>query len=166
MSATRSGTNYTDRNLAGRTTYYYVVTAVTPGSQSANSAQVSATPAANVPSPWVAQDLGPVGRVGSESYTNGVFTVSGAGCDFDNAESYDVGTQDTCRFVYETNSGNCAIVARVTSVQNIDPESKAGVMIRSGLNSDAPNVFVGMTPGSGVVFFVPPNQRRLWNPRE
>ena len=147
-----SGTNYTDRDLAGRTTYYYVVTAVTPGSQSTNSAQVSATPAANVPSPWVAQDIGPVGRVGSESYTNGMFTVSGAGCDFDNAESYDVGTQDTCRFVYETNSGNCTIVARVTSVQNIDPESKAGVMIRSGLNADAANVFVGMTPGSGVYF--------------
>ena len=61
-------------------------------------------------------------------------------------------TQDTCRFVYETNSGNCTIIARVTSVQNIDPESKAGVMIRSGLNADAANVFVGMTPSSGVYF--------------
>jgi fibronectin type 3 domain-containing protein len=146
-----SGTNYTDRNLMGRTTYYYVVTAVTPGSQSANSAQVSATPSANVPSPWVAQDLGPVGVVGSESYTNGVFTVSGAGADIDNSQSYNVGVQDTCRFVYATNSGNCSIVARVTSVQNIDPESKGGVMIRSGLNSDAANVFIGMTPGIGVV---------------
>src|ERR1035437_8536544 len=61
-------TNFTDVNLAGRTTYYYVVTAVTPGSQSGNSAQVSATPSANVPAPWVAQDVGPVGAVGSESY--------------------------------------------------------------------------------------------------
>ncbi len=146
-----SGTNYTDRNLAGRTTYYYAVTATTPGSQSTNSAVASATPAANVPLPWMAQDLGPVGAVGNESYTNGVFTVSGAGADIDNSESFDVGTQDTFRFVYETNSGNCTVVARVTSVQNIDPESKAGVMIRSGLNSDAANVFVGMTPGIGLV---------------
>ena len=145
-----SGTNYTDRDLAGRTAYYYVATAVTPGSQSGNSAEVSATPAANVPSPWLAQDLGPVGVVGSESYTNGVFKVTGPGCDIDNSESYDVGTQDTCRFVYETNSGNCAIIARVTAVQNTDPEAKAGVMIRSGLNADAPNVFVGITPGKGV----------------
>jgi fibronectin type 3 domain-containing protein/regulation of enolase protein 1 (concanavalin A-like superfamily) len=146
-----SGTNYTDRDLAGRTTYYYVVIAVTPGSQSGNSAQVSATPSANVPAPWVAQDLGPVGAVGSESYTNGVFTVSGSGADIDNSQSYNVGVLDTCRFVYATNSGNCAIVARVTSVQNIDPESKGGVMIRNGLNSDEANVFVGMTPGTGVV---------------
>ena len=144
-------TNYTDRNLAGRTAYYYVVTAATPGGQSGNSAQVSATPSANVPLPWVAQDLGPVGAVGSESYTNGVFTVSGAGADIDNSQSYNVGVMDTCRFVYETNSGNCAIVARVASVQNVDPESKGGVMIRSGLNSDAANVVVGMTPGIGVV---------------
>jgi fibronectin type 3 domain-containing protein len=146
-----SGTNFTDVNLAGRTTYYYVVTAVTPGSQGTNSAQVSATPSANVPLPWVAQDLGPVGVVGNESYTNGVFTVSGAGADIDNSESFNVGVQDTCRFIYETNSGNCAIVARVTSVQNIDPESKGGVMIRSGLSSDAANVIIGMTPGIGVV---------------
>ncbi len=146
-----SRTNFTDVNLAGRTTYYYVATAVTPGSQSANSAQVSATPSANVPSPWVAQDIGLVGALGSESYTNGVFTVSGAGADIDNSQSYNVGVQDTCRFVYETNSGNGAIVARVTSVQNIDPESKGGVMIRSGLNDDAANVVIGMTPGIGVV---------------
>jgi fibronectin type 3 domain-containing protein len=146
-----SVTNYTDRDLAGRTTYYYVVTAVTPGSQSANSAEVSATPSANVPLPWVAHDIGPVGVVGNESYTNGIFTVSGAGADIDNSESFNVGVQDTCRFIYETNSGNCAIVARVTSVQNIDPESKGGVMIRSGLSSDAPNVVIGMTPGIGVV---------------
>jgi fibronectin type 3 domain-containing protein len=146
-----SGTNYTDRNLAGRTAYYYVVTAATPGSQSTNSTQVSATPSANVPLPWVAQDLGPVGVVGNESYTNGVFTVSGSGADIDNSQSYNVGIMDTCRFVYETNSGNCTIVARVTSVQNIDPESKGGVMIRSGLNADAANVVIGMTPGIGVV---------------
>ena len=147
-----SGTNYTDRNLAGRTTYYYVVTAVTPGGQSGNSAQGNATPSANVPAPWVAQDIGPVGAVGSESYTNGVFTVNGAGADIDNAESFDVGTQDTFRFVYATNSGNCTVIARVASVQNVDAESKAGVMIRDSLDPAAVHAFVGMTPGKGVYF--------------
>ena len=146
-----SRTNFTDVDLAGRTTYYYVVTAVTAGSLSANSAQVSAIPSANVPVPWVAQDIGAVGVVGSESYTNGAFTVSGSGADIDNNQSANVGVLDTCRFVYATNSGNCMIAARVTSVQNIDPESKGGVMIRSGLNADAANVFIGMTPGIGVV---------------
>ena len=146
-----TGTNYTDRGVAGRTSYYYVVTAVTPGGQSANSAQASATPSANVPLPWVAQDLGPVGAAGTESYASGVFTVSGAGADIDNDQSYNVGVLDTCRYVYATNGGNCTVVARIASVQNIDPESKAGVMIRGGLNSDAANVLVAMTPGIGVV---------------
>ena len=70
--ATISRTNYADRDLAGDTNYYYVVTAVTLGSQSSNSAQASATPAANVSLPWLAQDIGAVGRVGNESYTNGM----------------------------------------------------------------------------------------------
>ena len=140
-----SGTNYTDVNLAGRTTYYYVVTTVNVGGQGTNSAQVSVTPAANVPPPWVAQDIGSVKVNGSESYTNNVFTVTASGNDIASAA-------DAFRFVYETNSGNCSIVARVASLQNIDGWSKAGVMIRHSLDPGAAHVFIGMTPSNGVVW--------------
>ena len=146
-------TNYTDLDLAGRTTYYYVVTAATPGAQGTNSAQVSATPAANVPPPWVAQDQGIVGVNGSESYSNGVFTVTASGSDYDASYTYTVNTSDDFRFVYEaTNSGNCTLFARVASLQGGNGWSKAGVTIRDSLNADAANVFIGMTPSNGVVF--------------
>ena len=140
-----SGTNYTDTGLAGDTTYYYVVSAVTLGSQSGNSAQASATPAANVPPPWLAQDLGAVGLIGNESCSNGVFTVIGGGADIWNAA-------DAFHFVYLPATNNCTLIARVTTVPDIDNWSKAGVMIRASLSSNAINAFIAVTPSNGVSF--------------
>jgi fibronectin type 3 domain-containing protein len=146
-------TNYTDLNLAGRTTYYYVVTAVTAGCQGTNSAQVSATPTASVPAPWAAQDIGPLEVAGSESCTNNVFTVTASGSDYDASYTYTANPFDTFRFVYETNnSANFTNFARVVSLQGGNEWSKAGVTIRDSLNADAANVFIGMTPSNGVVF--------------
>jgi glucuronoarabinoxylan endo-1,4-beta-xylanase len=154
--ATVRGTGYIDANLVGGATYYYVVKALNGTGQSTNSAPAAATPTANVPSPWVAQDLGFAGvvgsngKAGSESYSNGVFTVAGSGGDI-------WGTADGCRFVYETNSGNCTIIARVVSLVEptnvtIDAWSKAGIMIRASLASNAPNAFIAVTPSNGVTF--------------
>jgi hypothetical protein len=42
-------TNYTDSGLSNNTTYYYVVSAVNSGGESANSSQLSATPLASAP---------------------------------------------------------------------------------------------------------------------
>src|SRR5208282_6339589 len=65
----------------------------------------------------------------------------------------DIGsTADAFHFVYVTNSGNCTIVARVSSEQNIDPWSKAGVMIRDSLAPGAANAFMAVTPGNGVTW--------------
>ena len=48
--ATVTATNYTDTDVPGRTTYYYVVSAVNSlTGESDNSAQASATPTVNVP---------------------------------------------------------------------------------------------------------------------
>ena len=144
--ATVMTTNYTDTFVIGGTTYYYVVSAVSsPAGESGNSAQASATPTVNVPLPWMTQDIGAVGLSGSAGVTNGVFTVTASGDDIWNAA-------DAFRFVYVTNSGNCTIIARVVSVQNIDGWSKAGVMIRDSLNSGAANVFIAVTPGNGVTW--------------
>ena len=154
--ATVRGTGYIDANLVGGMTYYYVVKALNGTGQSTNSAPASATPTANLPLSWVAQDLGfagvvgSKGRAGSESFSNGVFTVAGSGDDI-----WD--TADGCRFVYETNSGNCTIIARVVSLAEptnvtIDAWSKAGVMIRASLASNAPNAFIAVTPSNGVTW--------------
>jgi enterochelin esterase-like enzyme/fibronectin type 3 domain-containing protein len=144
--ATVTTTNYTDTFVIGRTTYYYVVSAVSSlAGESGNSAQASATPTVNVPLPWMTQDIGTVGLSGSAGYTNGLFTVTGSGDDIWNSA-------DAFRFVYVTNSGNCTIIARVVSVQNIDGWSKAGVMIRDSLDPGAANAFIAVTPGNGVTW--------------
>ncbi len=98
-----------------------------------------------VPLPWMTQDIGTVGLSGTAGFTNSVFTLVGAGGDIQ-------GTADAFRFVYVTTTGDCTITARVVSVQNIDPWSKAGVMIRQSLDAGAANAFVAVTPSNGVTW--------------
>ncbi|HXR08786.1 MAG TPA: carbohydrate-binding protein, partial [Candidatus Acidoferrum sp.] len=145
--ANAAATNYTDTGVIGGTTYYYVVSALNLGGESANSGQASVSPTVNVPSPWLTRDIGTVGLAGWASFTNGVFTVTGCGADIGDPS-------DAFRFVHLTATGNCTIIARVTSasVQNIDPWSKAGVMIRESTSANAANAFVGVTPGNGVTW--------------
>ena len=138
-------TGYTDTGLNGGTTYYYVVSALNLSGESANSAELSATPTANVPYPWMAQDIGAVGVAGSEGFTNGMFTVTASGDDIWNAA-------DACRFFYIPVTGDCTMVARVTAVQNINSWSKAGVMIRNSLDAGAANSYIAVTPGFGVTW--------------
>ncbi|MCF7973992.1 MAG: discoidin domain-containing protein [Phycisphaerae bacterium] len=83
----------------------------------------------------------------SFSSSDQTYSVTSAGGDI-------WGTQDTCQFVYKKLSGNGEIVARVESVDPVDPWSKAGVMVRQGLNAGGVHGFVAVTPGNGVTFVV------------
>ena len=65
----------------------------------------------------------------SSSYANGVWTVTGAGTDVWN----DV--NDDCQFVYQAMTGDCALVAKVTSSQYVTGSTKAGLMIRDNLSA-------------------------------
>jgi hypothetical protein len=65
----------------------------------------------------------------SASYANGVWTLTGPGVDVW------AGPSDDCQFAYQTMTGDCAIVARVTSSQAITASTKAGVMIRDNLSA-------------------------------
>ena len=133
-------TNITDIIPVGAK-YYYAVSAMVGGAETANSLPATF----NLPHPWQTQDIGSVGVPGDAAYENAAFRVSGAGADIQS-------TADAFRFVYVTNNGDCAIVARVTSVQNINAWSKAGVMIRASLSSNAANAFIAVTPGNGVTW--------------
>ena len=97
------------------------------------------------PPPWQSSDVGPVGVTGSANFSNGVFIVRGSGADIQN-------NGDAFRFVYQTSTGNCTNIARVTSVQNINVWSKAGMMIRDNLSSNAANAYIALTPGNGVTW--------------
>jgi hypothetical protein len=97
------------------------------------------------PYPWLTQDVAAVGLPGGASYSNGVFTVTGSGADI-------WSTTDAFRYAFVPANGDCTIVARVSSVQNVNVWSKAGVMIRENLNANAANVFIAVTPGNGVTW--------------
>jgi regulation of enolase protein 1 (concanavalin A-like superfamily) len=99
----------------------------------------------DVPSPWATQDLGAVGLAGDAKYNTATstYTVSGSGDDI-------WGTADQFRFAHQIASGDCSIVARVTSMTNPHVWAKAGVMIRESLDANARNVAVFVTPANGV----------------
>ena len=84
---------------------------------------------ATLPSGWSDSDVGTVGTAGSASYSNGAFTVNGAGAGL-------FGTSDGLNFAYQPISGDCTIVARlVTSGTSGDPQ--VGVMIRETLDANS-----------------------------
>jgi hypothetical protein len=98
-----------------------------------------------IPKPWTSQDIGAVGAGGSSSYSVGNWTVVGSGADiWNNADEF--------RFVHQTASGDCEIIARVTGVQNTDPWAKAGVMIRETLTPGSKHAYMALTSGNGLAF--------------
>jgi regulation of enolase protein 1 (concanavalin A-like superfamily) len=88
---------------------------------------------------WSYQDIGNVEAGGSTSYHNGVFTVAGSGEDI-------WGNTDEFHYVYQTLNGDGEIIARIDSMTYVWWWSKAGVMIRESLDSDAPHAFMAGTP--------------------
>jgi len=77
----------------------------------------------------------------SASYSNGVWTVTGLGS---NVWS---DTADDCQFVYKTMTGDCAMVAKLTSSQSPGAQAKAGLMIRDTLtNTFSKRAWIGIKP--------------------
>ena len=80
----------------------------------------------------------------------GTYTINASGADI-------WGTADEFHFAYkEITSGTATIIARVDSLENTDPYSKAGVMIRDTLEPGAKNAGIFVTPQNGTRF-----QRRI-----
>jgi fibronectin type 3 domain-containing protein len=143
---TSGATNYSDSPVNNWTTYYYVVSGVNGYGESSNSVPMAVTPLATaLPAPWLDQDIGSVGQAGSASCSNTIFTVAGSGADI-------WGSSDAFHYAYVTATGDCTIIARVTSVQNTDPWAKAGVMIRQTLSAGSAHAMMVVTPGNGASF--------------
>jgi hypothetical protein len=104
-------------------------------------------PPTGLPSGWSHSDIGATGAPGSATYSNGTFTVAGAGADV-------WGTADQLHYVYRSLNGDGAIVARVSSIEFVHAWTKAGVMIRNSVSPSAAQGFmlVAASASKGVPF--------------
>jgi len=97
------------------------------------------------PAPWTSQDVGAVAVAGSAAYSGGTFSVRGSGADI-------WGAADAFQFVHQSLTGDGSIVARVAAIDNVQPWTKAGVMIRDGTAAGARNAAMIVSAGRGVSF--------------
>jgi regulation of enolase protein 1 (concanavalin A-like superfamily) len=108
----------------------------------------AATPAAAPPIPTTTSitsgfsnvEIGGASPTGGASYSGGTWTVQGSG-----SEMWGT-TNDSCHFTYKAITGDCAIIAKVESVQNTSLSAKAGVMMRTSLSQGAPRAWMAVTP--------------------
>ena len=140
-------------NNAAAGSYSLTAVATDNGNASTTSTAVPITvtqgppPPSNLPTGWSAADVGATGAAGSSTFANGVYSVTGAGADV-------WGTADQFHYAYRTLTGDGSIVARVTSIQNVNVWTKAGVMIRNSLSPSAAHGFmvVAASATKGVPF--------------
>jgi len=101
--------------------------------------------AQSLPTGWSTSDIGSPQLSGSASFANNTFTVTGTGADIWN-------NSDQFRFVYQQLTGDGAIVARVTAVQQAHVWTKAGVMIRETLNGGSKHALTLVSASNGLAF--------------
>ena len=116
-----------------------------PGYVSGGVGNIGFTVPGPLPNPWLDQDLGSVAAVGGASCSKSTFTVAGSGADIG-------GGADAGHFVYQSASGDCAIAARVLTEELQTPAAKAGLMMRSSLDSSAMEASILVTPAHAVLF--------------
>jgi regulation of enolase protein 1 (concanavalin A-like superfamily) len=98
-----------------------------------------------LPSAWQAASVGSLGVTSGASYNSSVFTLVASGADIG-------GTADAFEYVYQGVTGNCTIIARAKTIEQINEWSKAGIMIRNALTASAMQASVVLTPEHGVIF--------------
>jgi regulation of enolase protein 1 (concanavalin A-like superfamily) len=97
-----------------------------------------------LPAPWLGRDIGTT-QTGTATATQTSFTITATGSDIWDAS-------DQFHFVYQPISGDVEVLARVDSIFNADPWSKAGVMIRGSLNANAAHAFALVSVAKGIAF--------------
>jgi len=139
--------SYTPAALSASTTYYWQIVATNSSGSTTGPVWSfkTGTVSVSLPAPWTHRDIGATGLAGSASYSNGAFTVAGAGADV-------WGSSDAFQYVSQTTTGDVQIVARVTALQNTHQWAKAGVMLRQALTADSAHVLLDVTPGGTIEF--------------
>ncbi|OGV58233.1 MAG: hypothetical protein A2X45_13080 [Lentisphaerae bacterium GWF2_50_93] len=88
-------------------------------------------------------EIGDAAPAGGASYSGGNWKVQGGGSEIWKAN-------DSCHFTYKEILGNCAIIAKVDSIQNTNPAAKAGVMMRTSLSQGAPRAWMALACGGNL----------------
>jgi hypothetical protein len=151
-NAGRSGSAVTDQ--AGHASFTYtgtapgtdivvasVTTAYTVGPLQSNQAGVLW--ANNVTAGWGGADIGSPALAGSQSLSNGIWTVAGSGRDIG-------GTADQFHFVWRLLVSNGGMRAQVLTQTNTNSRARAGVMLRQSTDPSAPFYMVVVTPQRGI----------------
>lgn len=96
---------------------------------------------------WTAADVGFIGSTGNtvHEHVSDVITLNSSGADIG-------GEGDAFHFYHQSKSGDGMVIAEVTSVENVHPNAKAGIMIRQGLGRDSAHAYIGITAGGTVEF--------------
>jgi len=111
----------------------YMTVSVAPSMNNSNPVYFSVT-TQPLTTPWLDQDVGPVGLAGSATYSSGTFTVNGSGLQIN-------GSADQMHFVYQPMSGDGTVVARVVSISG-STYPQAAVMIRETLDPGSINAYL------------------------
>ncbi len=137
---------YNDLTLANGVTYYYVVAAVnSAGAVGPLSPQATVTTVTtSLPVPWTDSDVGATGLAGSASYSNGVFTVNGAGNDIWSSSSQ-------FHYAYTPIIGPFTATVEVLTEQDTNAWTKAGLLATQSLNPEDVFNDIVVTPGNGIV---------------
>jgi len=92
---------------------------------------------------WSGADIGSPALAGSDSLSNGIWTVAGSGTDIG-------GTADQFHFVWQPLASDGGISAQVLTQTNTNSRARAGVMLRQSTDPGAPFYAVVVTPGNGI----------------
>ena len=103
------------------------------------------------PTGWNCADIGYTAPAGSQTLSNGTWTIQGAGSDI-------FGTADQFHYVWQTLSGDGSVSAQVVTQTVSDVWAKAGVMLRQSTDPGSAYYAVYVTPGNGIAVQYRPSQ--------
>jgi Divergent InlB B-repeat domain len=139
----QAATTWTSSGIMGDTLQIVIRSTVTSSDEYYYLDNLSITHA--LPSPWQTMDVGTPAAMGFASIADSTWTIAGSGDGID-------GIADDFRYVYQTATGDCSIVARVASLTNPNGLAKSAVMIRETTASNAQTAILSVTSANGVIF--------------